>query len=130
MHRVSSNFTLFLKFFIPVGWSVFFLTLTATLFLVDRETLPFLTSPYFKYPFAAMVLGVVWMMYRSVFKLQRVEMGPDYYLVTRTKLGPVSWNKVYFKGQGSLGTYFRFLQDDKLMQIFLTENPHLQSILG
>jgi hypothetical protein len=138
--RVSSNATLFFKLFFPVGWAVFFGALTISLHMADEETLPFLTAPFFKYPFTLFYFGFLFLISRSVFKLLRVEMWEEHYIasnyfksyrliyddiesITKLSLGRLSWVTFRLKGKGSLGSKIMFLQSNNLYRIFTEANP-------
>ncbi len=140
IQRVSSNSTLFFKMFFPIGWSVFFAAFIMAIFIIDKETLPFLTSPLFKYPFTLAFLLFFFLFYKTFMQLCRVEMAPDYYIVSNyfksyrliyediesideIKLGRISWVTLRLKARGSLGNKISFLRSNNLYRIFSKDNP-------
>ena len=82
MQRVSSNLTVFFKLFLPTVWIVFFTIFTISIFTIDGQSLPFLTSPVFKYPFLLVYLIFFALIYFTIIQLKRVEMGIDCYFVS------------------------------------------------
>lgn len=142
MQRVSSNSTLFFKLFLPTAWIVFFTTFTVALFVVDRQSLPFLTSPVFKYPFLALYVLFFLLLYKTVMQLKRVELGIDYYVVSnyfktyrllyddieRIKilpLGSLQLISFHLKAKGSFGKKIVFLASKNLFELALKSNPAL-----
>ena len=82
MERVSTNLTLFYKFFVPIFWIVFFGAFTVAVFVYQFEY--FGNIP--KWPFRILVLafflsGVV-MFFFTLMRLKRVEMDDLYVYVT------------------------------------------------
>ena len=82
MHRVSSNLTVFFKFFLPTVWIVFFGTFTAAIFMTDNTQLSFLTTPLFRFSFLGAYLFFLILIYFSVVQLKRVEMGAEHFIVS------------------------------------------------
>ncbi len=146
MQRVSSNSTVFFKLFIPTAWIVFFTTFTAALFLVDGRSLPFLTSPLFKYPFLLGYILFFVILYYTVMQLKRVEMGPEHYYVSnylksfrlvyddieKISIIPISRLQLItfrLKAKGSFGKKITFLASKQLFELFLKTNPEVESTL-
>lgn len=140
MIRVSSNFTLFFKLFIPVVWIVFFTLFTGALFLASEQQLPFLTSPAFKFPFLFGYLLFFALLRYTVMPLKRLEMGPEYYVVSNyfktyklayedidaVRIYPLGRLQIMIfelKGAGSLGRKLTFLGSRQLFEIFCTQYP-------
>ncbi len=140
MMRVSSNFTLFFKLFIPTVWIVFFTLFTGALFLADPQQLPFLTSPVFKFPFLVGYILFFALLRYTLMPLKRVEMGPDYYYVSNYfatyklsyediasiriyPLGRLQMMILDLKGKSSLGSKISFLASRQLFAIFCAQNP-------
>ncbi len=143
MQRVSSNLTIFFKLFIPTVWIVFFTTFTLVLFLIDPQSLPFLTSPVFKYPFLGLYIIFFLILYFTVIQLWRVEMGMDFYTATnyfktyrlsyedieRIQTIPLGRLKVItfrLKAKGSFGNKITFLASTQLLDIFLNSQPQVK----
>ncbi len=146
MQRVSSNLTLFFKLFIPTVWIVFFTVFTLTLFVVDEQQIPFLTSPMFKYPFLAAYLLFFALIYFSIMQLKRVEMGPEYYYVSNyfktfrlvyediESINIIGLDRLqimtfHLKAKGSFGKKITFLGSKNLYNSFLDENPDVKNQL-
>lgn len=146
MQRVSSNSTVFFKLFIPTAWIVFFTTFTAALFLVDGRSLPFLTSPLFKYPFLLGYFLFFVILYYTVMQLKRVEMGPEHYYVSNylksfrlvyddiekisiIPLGRLQLITFRLKAKGSFGKKITFLASKQLFELFMKTNPEVESTL-
>jgi hypothetical protein len=144
--RVSSNTTLFFKMFFPIGWGVFFAAFTAALYIVDKETLPFLTAPIFKYTFTIFFLAFLGLFYISVGKLKRVEMAEDHYIVSNyfksykliyediesikiMPLGRLSWVTFNLKAAGSFGKKITFLRSNNLFRLFANQYPSVGAML-
>ena len=146
MQRVSSNLTLFLKLFLPTVWIVFFTTFGAMLFIIDEYKLPFLTSPYFKYPYLLFFVVFLTLLYFTIIQLKRVEMDGQYYYVSNymktfrlvyddidvidmIKLGPFIWVTYSLKAKGSFGKKITFLANSQLYKMFMNEHPEVKKIL-
>jgi len=146
MQRVSSNLTIFFKLFIPTVWGVFFSIFTLTLFIIDENTLPFLTSPIFKYPFLAAFLFFLTLVYFTLLQLKRVEMGPEYYIVSNyfktfrliyedivridiIPIGPLQVVTFRLRAKGSFGKKITFLASKNLYESFLQEHPEVAKFL-
>jgi hypothetical protein len=145
-HRVSSNITLFLKLFIPTAWGVFFTLFTASIFIIDEVTLPFLTAPVFKFPFLAAYLLFFFLMYKTLMQLKRVELGEEYYVVSNyfktyrffykdiqsidtIHLGRLQLVTFTLTLPGSLGKRIHFLASKSLWNLCLTEYPVIKQVL-
>ncbi len=144
MQRVSSNLTLVFKIFLPTLWIVFFATFTSALFITDEADLPFLTSPYFKYPFLFGYLSFIALMYFTVLQLKRAEMGKECYYVSNywktfrliyddidhvssISLGSLMWVNFHLKAKGSFGKKLTFLMNKELLKLFLSENEDVKT---
>ncbi|HMT54166.1 MAG TPA: hypothetical protein PKD16_09760 [Saprospiraceae bacterium] len=146
MQRVSSNFTVFFKLFIPTVWIVFFTIFTISIFTIDDQSLPFLTSPVFKYPFLAGYLIFFALIYFTIIQLKRVELGPDFYYVSNYlktyklvyediasvnifSLGRLMIVSFRLKASGSFGNKIVFLASKQLYEMFMTSYPTVASHL-
>jgi hypothetical protein len=147
MQRISSNFTLFLKLFLPTVWIVFFTVFTVALFLVDEQELPFLTSPIFKYSFLVGYLLFFALIYFTLMQLKRVELGSDCYYVTNyfktyrliyddiesihiIPLGRLQVITIRLKAKGSFGKKIQFLANRQLYELFMASNPEVNAIFS
>jgi hypothetical protein len=146
MQRVSSNFTVFFKLFLPTVWIVFFTIFTISIFTIDSNTLPFLTSPIFKYPFLVAYLLFFALIYFTIMQLKRVEMGPDCYYVSNylktyrlvyDDIESVSSIPLFrlqimtfkLKAKSSFGNKITFLASQQLYEIFGQSNPEVADYL-
>lgn len=141
--RVSSNITIFLKLFLPTAWIVFFALFTLSIFIVDEVSLPFLTSPVFKYPFLAAFILFFLLIYKTIMQLKRVELGEENYIVSnyfRTlrfqyrdidSINIVPLGRFYLVtfnliGPGSFGKNMYFLASKSLWNLCLSEIPDIK----
>jgi hypothetical protein len=146
MQRISSNFTVFFKLFLPTVWIVFFTIFIISIFTIDSQTLPFLTSPYFKYPFLFGYLVFFTLIYFTIIQLKRVEMGPDcYYVSNYLKTFRLVYNDIEsvsiiplfrlqimtfkLKAKGSFGQKITFLASRQLFELFEQSNPDVAAYL-
>jgi hypothetical protein len=146
MQRVSSNFTVFFKLFLPTVWIVFFTIFTISIFTIDGQSLPFLTSPVFKYPFLLAYLIFFALIYFTVIQLKRVEMGTDCYYVSNylktfrlvyediesVSIIPLFRLQVMtfrLKARGSFGKKITFLASKQLYELFLQSNVDVATYL-
>jgi hypothetical protein len=145
MHRVSSNLTVFFKFFLPTVWIVFFGTFTAAIFMTDNTQLAFLTTPVFRYSFLGAYLFFMAMIYFSVFQLKRVEMGADHFIVSNYfktyrlryddiesvsiipffRLSIISFR---LRAKSSFGKKITFLASTFLWKNFLSTHPESEAL--
>lgn len=145
MQRVSSNITIFLKFFLPTTWFVFFTTFTISLHTIEPSLLPVLTEPIFKYTFTALYLIFFIIIYFTIFQLKRVELAPDYYVVTDyfktirliykdidkvsyIDMGRFSLVTFYLKSKSTFGRKISFIASSYLLTSFLEVNPTVKEM--
>ena len=82
MYRISSNWTAFLKLFLPTFWIVFFGSMTLGIAFSNPNNNPLLESMSFKLIFAACFLVFLLILYFTVMRLKRLDMYEDYFLAT------------------------------------------------
>lgn len=140
MHRVSTNFTLFFKLFIPTFWAVFFGLFTLFAIFYTQSEILLLQNIWFKLGVLGFYLLFFAIVYLTLFQLKRVEMGEDAYSVSDyfktyrliyddihhvTETALFSWTlvSIHLKGKSSLGKKIRFLADRNLYAGFLAEHP-------
>lgn len=80
MIRLSSNSTLFFKVFIPVFFIVFYGLFSVFLLLTDES--PLGNQTWVPYSNLVFFLSVVFILYKTVWPLVRVECGPELFIVT------------------------------------------------
>ncbi|MCB0643282.1 MAG: hypothetical protein KDC44_16650 [Phaeodactylibacter sp.] len=140
MHQVSSNLTLFFKFFIPIFWIAFFGALTIAVFVQDVDY--FENIPAFLFRMGMLlflVLGTVALAF-TFFRLKRVEMGLDYVYVTNYfKTVRYTWDsiekvhvsdwlalksaRIELKEAGTFGRRISFLLSRKRIRAFAMDYP-------
>lgn len=143
MYRVSSNSTIFFKLFLPTFWIVFFGLFTAFTFFYDDSQILLLTLPEFKYGILAFYFIFIILLYFTIIRLKRVEMGPDHYYVSnylknykliyedikevsQISLGKFTLVKFHLAGKSSLGKSIIFLANSFLYQNFLNSHPEVK----
>lgn len=82
MERVSTNSTLFFKFFIPIFWIVFFGAFTSAIFLYDFEYFGNIPKIPFRIGALFFFLSGVLLFYFTLMRLKRVEMDELFIYVT------------------------------------------------
>ena len=142
MQRLSSNFTLFFKLTIPVGWVSFFGLFALVIFIVDTTDKPLLASPYFKYGFLAFFLLFLTIIYFTIYQLKRVEYENGFMYVTdyfKTIKFPIeniervsTLNMILFKvawfhlkAKGIFGKRIPFIAKKSTFKTFEINNPSL-----
>jgi hypothetical protein len=146
MQRVSSNLTIFFKLFIPTVWIVFFSIFTASIFLVNEQTIPLLTSPAFRYPFLAVYIIFLLLIYFTLIQLKRVELDDHAYYVSNyfktfkliyediesisiVPLSRLQLTTFRLKAKGSFGKKITFLASKQLWDLFLDAHPDVKNHL-
>lgn len=82
MHRISSNFTLGLRIFVPTIWCVFFGAFTIAFLISNGEGSAFINSWTFRISWTAGFILVLLLIRQSIWKLRRVEVDSDFIYVT------------------------------------------------
>jgi hypothetical protein len=82
MQRVSTNLTLFYKFFVPVFWIVFFGSMTIAAFVYDNAFYGEIPGGPFRIGLVTFFISGVIMFLFTLMRLKRVEMGNDGMYVT------------------------------------------------
>jgi len=139
MTHVSSNATLFFKFFIPVFWMVFFTAFFIGLLISDVEyigNVPMFLARVFSIGFVA--VGALFF-YLFVLPIKRVEMNSEYFIVTNyfknykysyDSIESIAERDWYFfrtytiilKESGSFGKKINFVGSRKRFPRFRAEN--------
>lgn len=73
MYRLSSNFTIVLKLFLPTLWLAFFGLFGLALIFSDPDNLGIMGFPSYKIGYFIFFLGFATLMYFTIFQLKRVE---------------------------------------------------------
>lgn len=140
MINISSNSTLFFKFFIPVFWSVFFTAFLIGLFIADVEYIG--EIPIFMARVAAFVFLAAGLLffYLFLFPLKRVEVGAENFIVTDyfknykytydsiEKIAARDWyffktRTIFLKSPGSFGKKIHFISSRKRYKKFTEAHP-------
>lgn len=82
MIHVSSNTTLFFKFFLPVFWAVFFGAFFIGLFFIEEEYIGNIPVFLFKVGAGGFWLLGLFAFYSIIYPLKRIEMGEDKFVAT------------------------------------------------
>lgn len=82
MHRVSTNLTLFYKFFIPVFWTVFSGALTVAILYYPFEYVGNIPAGSFRIGTALLYLSSLALLAFTVLRLKRVEADDHFFYVT------------------------------------------------
>lgn len=82
MHRISSNFTLLLKIFLPTFWISIFTLFTVAVFISSPDTLPVFHNPLFRWGWVVVYLGMIMLMYFTIMNLKRLELNDQSMLIS------------------------------------------------
>ncbi|MCI5080487.1 MAG: hypothetical protein MRY78_02275 [Saprospiraceae bacterium] len=147
MQRVSTNLTLFLKFFIPVFWLVFFGAFTILIFAYDLEYVAQIPIVTFRIIAVLFMLSGIALFYFTLFRLKRVEMGEQFVYVTdyfkhvrypyhnidrieESTFGFLKVVSIYLKTPGSFGKRVLFIASGKKYDEFWKNHLELKASLG
>lgn len=142
MQRVSTNLTLFYKFFMPVFWIVFFGSMTVAAFAYDNAYYGEIPGLPFRIGLLIFfVTGVIMFMF-TLMRLKRVEMSADHLYVTNyfkhlrypyQDIEKITESEflffksvtVHLKASGTFGKKFTFLASRDLYGEFWRQHPQL-----
>jgi hypothetical protein len=142
MQRISSNFTLFFKIFIPVFWTVFYGAFTITLLFADPGDLGYLSRGLIPYSNLGFYLATLLIIYLTLWKLKRVELDAEYFYVTNyfktfrytyhsiaeirtTSLLVFQIMTIEFNKPSSFGNRVHFILEPRLLKDFNENNPEV-----
>lgn len=80
--RLSTNWTLILRLFIPIAWITFFSSFLLSSFLANPIEVPQLTNNSFRLAVLAFILGGIIFFYFTFLRLRRVDADDQYIYVT------------------------------------------------
>jgi hypothetical protein len=80
--RLSSNWTLILRLFIPIAWITFFSSFLLSSFLANPVEVPQLAKHSFRLAVLAFILGGIGFFYFTFFRLKRVDADEQFIYVT------------------------------------------------
>lgn len=144
-HRVSTNFTLFLKLFLTPFWAVFFGLFTLFVLFYTQSEILFLQNPLFKGVIFTVYALFFVLFYFTLWQLRRVELGEQEYLVSDyfntyrliyedidviSESSIFKWTLVgiHLKGKGKLGRKIYFLANKDLYSRFFDQHPETRKI--
>jgi len=147
MQRVSTSATLLLKFFIPTFWTVFVGFITLGSFLVEFDFMGRVPANYIQFSFLSIYVLVLFIMYRTVLRLKRIEMDQDFvYATNYFKNFRYSYDSIesvseqdyllfktlsfHLKEAGTFGKKISCIQSQKLYKDFILNNPKVAIALG
>lgn len=142
MQRISSNSTLFFKFFIPIFWLVFFGATVLAIFAYGEQLAGGLDQPLFKLGAVLFYLSGLALFYFTLFPLKRIELDADYAYVTNYfKTYRYPWHNVVgirtssflfltvarleLQEGGAFGQRIPFIASRRLLESFQEEHPGL-----
>lgn len=146
MQRISTNATLFFKFFIPVFWLVFFGAFLLAVFTQGAEVASIFGNTGFRIGAVSFYLSGIILFYFTLFPLKRVEADDESVYVTNYfKTYRYSWDSVasvtasgfllflvaniHLKEKGGFGKKLPFIASKKLYREFWAEHPDLRDKL-
>lgn len=139
MQRVSTNLTLFYKLFIPVFWLSFAGAATIATLALSKDSILRIIVP-------AIYLFSIILLYFTLFRLKRVEMGDeaiyvtDYFRhfqypynniekITHQNYLILQTATIYLHTPGSFGKKMTFVPSKSLYKIFWESHPELKAML-
>ncbi|MCB9266887.1 MAG: hypothetical protein H6558_17805 [Lewinellaceae bacterium] len=146
MHRISTNLTLFYKFFIPVFWIVFFGALTIAALAYPFEYVGNIPAGSFRIGIVVFYLSGLLALAFTLMRLKRVEADNQFFYITnyfKTARYPfhsidrVELSKfllfriatIYFKEPGAFGKQTFFIPSNSLFRVFWEAYPELKEKL-
>lgn len=146
MQRVSTNLTLFFKFFIPTFWIVFFGAFTAAAFVFKTEYYGDIPGGSFRLGTVLFFLSGVVVFVFTIMRLKRVEMdehfvyATDYFRnfrypyhnvekIDESKFLFFQTVTIYLKTPGTFGKYIWFIASNSRYKAFWEKHPELRKSL-
>jgi hypothetical protein len=145
MQRISSNFTLFLKIFLPTFWIAFFGIFTLAVWVTGAVSIGGIPASTFKTGLAVFFLLGSILLYFTFLQLKRVELDEHHLFVsnyfktyrypfselekiTERDLGLFHLVQVHLKAPGKFGKRITFLLDEAMWEDFLEKYPEVAGI--
>ncbi|MDF1695589.1 MAG: hypothetical protein P1U56_07140 [Saprospiraceae bacterium] len=142
MQRLSSNFTLFFKLFVPTGWVSFFGLFAVVIFLVDTTDKPLLGTTEFRIGYLIFFVVFLTLIYFTIFQLKRVEyedghiFATDYFKtitfplenivrISKMNLGIFTVVWLHLQSKGIFGKRIPFLAKRTNFKTFESNHPQL-----
>ena len=146
MERISSNGTLFLKFFLPVFWIVFFGAFTIASLFFKFSHVGNIPALHFRIGVIIFYLSGVLMFLFTLMRLVRVEAHPEFIYVTNyfkhirypidsvdtleiSRFAFFNVGVLRLKEKGVLGKKLNFIPSTLRLNQFWEQNPNLKSQL-
>lgn len=145
-YNVSSTSTVFLKYFLPTIWTVFFGTLFVVILFAGYVKVGSLDSTVFKFIYGFSFLSIIAILYFTVFQLKRVELDEKFIYITNyikiyrypfssvksVKKYHYGWWLIYtieLKEAGYFGKKSTFMANKKRLSAFLNNHPDVATAL-
>ena len=142
MQRVSSNFTIFLKLFIPTFWLVFFGMFTIASLFIENEYNPLFNTLKYKLILSASYLLGALLLLLTLMRLKRVDFAVDSFYVSNyfktykytydsiasiaeKNYGLFRTIHINLKAKGALGKRIVFLPNYKFLTDFIKDHPEV-----
>lgn len=142
MHRVSTNFTLLLKLFLPTFWAVFFGLFTLFVLFYTQNEILFFQNIWVKLSVLSFYLVFFLFFYFTLWQLKRVEMSEQEYHISNyfstyrlvyddiqsvSELFFFKWIlvRITLKGKASFGRKIYFLASKDLYENVMILYPEL-----
>ena len=145
MQRLSTNYTLFLKFFIPIFWLVFFGLFLVAMFTFGKDLAGFFQQPLFQIGAILFYVSGLALFYFTLLSIKRVEADEHFlYATNYFKTFRYPWHNVasveqstflFFitvtvklKEAGQFGQSIRFIASKRLYRSFWEEHQELAGL--
>lgn len=147
MTRLSSNFTIVLKLFIPILYVVFFGSYLIASFLISVDDSPLLASPIFKMVYGSVFCLFILLFYFTILKIKRVDANGEKLAITNyIKTYQYPWSdvdyiktrnyglfrtmRIYFKGKTSFGKKISFIPSEAMVEDFVRKYPDIGTLIS
>lgn len=146
MERVSTNLTLFYKFFIPVFWLVFVGSITVAALIYSFDYIGNMPAGTFRLIMVFIFLSGALSLYLTLLRLKRVELSEDFVYVTNYfksfrypyhNVESIQVSRFLFfqvatvrlREAGSFGKSILFIPSSQRFKLFFAEHPDLKVLL-
>ncbi|GIV31632.1 MAG: hypothetical protein KatS3mg029_0983 [Saprospiraceae bacterium] len=140
MHRLSSNWTLFFKVFLPTFWLVFFGSFTIGVLMLRTPSFGSIPALTFKLGVSVFFVGGSALLYFTLMRLLRVDADGDHLYVsnyfktyrypfedieTIREINLVLFHlvRIDLRGKGAFGRRISFLLDESMLEAFFEKYP-------
>ena len=146
LYRLSSNWTLLYRLFIPTFWITFFGAVVITIWFLKGRYFGAASANYVKALVTSFYLTTLIILYFTVIQLKRVEIDKDFLYVTNyfrhlryplssiekiteRNFGLMKVGKVYLNKKGTFGKEFIFMISRTEYPIFWDQHPEINQRL-